>query len=70
MTYAVFSRGPYRELAAYRDFHGLDHGDLDADGRMDFVIGAPLARFGFSNVIGPGAAWVLYGAALLGTSGP
>lgn len=45
-------------------------GDLDADGRMDFVIGAPLARFGYADAIGPGAAWILYGAALLGTSGP
>lgn len=45
-------------------------GDLDADGRLDFVIGAPLARLSSGEAIGPGAAWILYGTALLGTSGP
>jgi hypothetical protein len=39
-------------------------GDLDADGRQDFLIGAPGARVVQGCSIGPGVAYVLFGAAL------
>jgi hypothetical protein len=44
-------------------------GDIDGDGRRDFVIGAPNARV--SDIVrGPGAAFVLFGAALSAPAAP
>jgi hypothetical protein len=44
-------------------------GDIDGDGRRDFVIGAPIARVRDSGS-GPGAAFVLFGAALSAPAAP
>jgi hypothetical protein len=41
-------------------------GDIDLDGRQDFIIGAYAARIEDSNAVGPGAAFVIFGKALLG----